>query len=111
MGLFLNKKSDGSYRRTWYATIFRQGAKTTQALRTPLRGTIPVDENGRFSLQLTGDAAFEKSKAAVQAEFVGILATAKEMKAEERNSPGYAESEAYRKTTGKVFETSLASRI
>lgn len=111
MGLFLNKKSDGSYRRIWYATIFRQGTKTTQALRTPLRGTIPVDENGRFSLQLMGDAAFEKSKAAAQAEFDGILATAKEMKAEERNSPGYAEREAYRKTTGKVFEVPVIAEL
>lgn len=111
MGLFLNKKPDGNYRRIWYATIFRQGTKTTQALKTPLRGKIPVDENGRFSLQLTGDAAFEKSKAAAQAEFDDILATAKEMKAEERNSPGYAEREAYRKTTGKVFEIPLIAEL
>lgn len=111
MGLFLNKNANGDYRRTWYATIFRQGKKTTQALRTPLHGKIPVDANGRFSLQLTGDTAFEKSKAAAQAEFDAILSTAKEMKAEERKSPGYAEREAYRKTTGKVFEIPLIAEL
>ena len=104
MGIFLNKNKDGTYRRTWYATIFRNGKKTTQALRTPLRGRIPVDGNGRFSLAFKGDNAFESSKASAKAELQSILDTAKTMKAEERLSPGYAEREAYRKTVGKEFE-------
>lgn len=104
MGLFLNRGNDGLYRRTWFATIFRNGKKTTQVLKTPLRGTIPVDSKGRFSLLLTGDEAFEKSRNAAQAEFDAIMNAAKEMKAEERNSPGYAEREAYHKTTGKAFD-------
>jgi len=37
-------------------------------LKTPLRGKIPLDEYGRFSLNLTGDASFEESKAAAKAE-------------------------------------------
>lgn len=104
MGIFLNKNKDGTYRRTWYATIFRNGKKTTQALRTPLRGRIPVDGNGRFSLAFKGDNAFESSKASAKTELQSILDTAKIMKAEERLSPGYAEREAYRKTVGKEFE-------
>lgn len=114
MGLKLNKDENGEYRRTWYATFCERGVHMNRKLNTPLRGKIPLDEAGRFSLDLTGDAAFEKSKEAAKAELQTILNKAKEMKAEERNSPGYAEREAYRKTTGKTFEilrvTDLAVR-
>ena len=104
MGIFLNKNKDGTYRRTWYATVFRNGRKTTQPLRTPLCGRIPVDADGKFSLALRGSRVFEASKAAAQQEFQAILDAAKVVKAEERNSPGYAMREAYRLTTGKEFE-------
>ncbi|MBQ2625011.1 MAG: site-specific integrase [Kiritimatiellae bacterium] len=106
MGLKLMKDNHGEYRRIWYATMHVNGTArlTSRRLKTPLRGKIPLDENGRFSLNLTGDAAFEKSKAAATAELKAVLDTAREMKAEERNSPGYAESEAYRKLMGRSIE-------
>lgn len=104
MGLKLNKDGNGEYRRTWYAILFEHGKQTSRKLKTPLKGKIPLDADGRYSLELTGDAAFEKSKAAAKAELQAILDKAKEMKAEERNSPGYTEREAFRKTTGKAFE-------
>ena len=63
MGLILLKDRDGGYRRTWYAIMSINGKRTSRALKTPLRGRIPTDEAGRFSLSLPGDAAFEKSKA------------------------------------------------
>lgn len=103
MGLKLTKDPNGAYRRTWYAILFEHGKQTSRKLNTPLRGKIPLDADGHFSLDLTGDAAFEKSREAAKAELQAILDKAKEMKAEERNSPGYAEREAYRKTTGKTF--------
>ena len=106
MGLKLMKNNHGEYRRNWYATMHVNGTArlTSRRLKTPLRGKIPLDENGRFSLNLTGDDAFEKSKAAATAELKAVLDTARKMKAEERNSPGYVESEAYRKLMGKPFE-------
>lgn len=68
MGLILLKDRSGGYRRTWYATMSINGKRTSRALKTPLRGKIPTDEMGAFSLALTGDAAFEKSKADALAE-------------------------------------------
>ena len=104
MGLKLTKDPSGEYRRTWYAIIFEHGKQTSRRLKTPLRGKIPLDDSGRFSLDLKGDTAFEKSKEAAKAELQEIIDTAKQMKAEERKSPGYAEREAYRKIVGKDFE-------
>ena len=106
MGLKLLKDNHGEYRRIWYATMHVNGTArlTSRRLKTPLRGKIPLDENGHFSLNLTGDAAFEKSKAAATTELKAVLDTAREMKAEERNSPGYVESEAYRKLMGRAIE-------
>ena len=68
MGLILLKDRDGGYRRTWYAIMSINGKRTSRALKTPLRGRIPTDDAGRFSLALAGDAAFEKSKADALAE-------------------------------------------
>jgi len=68
MGLILLKDRNGTYRRTWYAVQSINGKRTSRALKTPLRGKIPTDEIGRFSLALAGDAAFEKSKADALAE-------------------------------------------
>lgn len=68
MGLILLKDRNGEYRKTWYAAIIVNGKRTSRALKTPLRGKIPLDEYGRFSLNLTGDASFEASKAAAKAE-------------------------------------------
>jgi len=106
MGIKLMKDNHGAYRRIWYATMHVNGTArlTSRRLKTPLRGKIPLDENGRFSLNLEGDIAFEKSKVAAMAEWKSILDTAHKMKAEERTLPGYAECEAYRKLTGKAIE-------
>lgn len=68
MGLILLKGRDGGYLRAWYAIMSINGKRTSRALKTPLRGRIPTDGEGRFSLALTGDAAFEKSKADALAE-------------------------------------------
>lgn len=68
MGLILLKDRGGAYRRTWYAVQSINGKRTSRALKTPLRGVIPTDSEGRFSLALAGDAAFEKSKADALAE-------------------------------------------
>ena len=83
MGLKLMKNNHGEYRRNWYATMHVNGTArlTSHRLKTPLRGKIPLDENGRFSLNLTGDDVFEKSKAAATAELKAVLDTARKMKA------------------------------
>ena len=84
MGLKLVKDNHGEYRRIWYATMHVNGTTrlTSRRLKTPLRGKIPLDADGRFSLNLTGDEAFEKSKAAAAAEWKAILDTARKMKAD-----------------------------
>lgn len=63
MGLLLLKDRDGSYRRTWYAALDINGKRTSRSLKLPVRGTIPLDETGTFSLSLQGDKRFEASKA------------------------------------------------
>ena len=68
MGLILQRDAHGKYRRTWYAVMSINGKRTTRALKTPLRGRIPLDETGRFSLATKGDAAFEESKNAAAKE-------------------------------------------
>lgn len=104
MGLKLTKGSDGKYRRTWYATISEGGRHTNRKLATPLRGKIPLDEAGRFSLTLVGDDAFEASKEEARKELQEIIDAAKRTKAEERNAPGYTERQVYRKLKGEEFE-------
>ena len=84
MGLLLLKDRNGGYRRTWYATMSINGKRTSRALKTPLRGTIPTDSTGRFSLSLTGDAAFEQSKSAAMAELDTENRSRKESKADAR---------------------------
>lgn len=68
MGLILLRDRDGRYRRTWYAIMSINGKRTSRALKTPLRGKIPTDVAGKFSLALAGDLAFEKSKTDALAE-------------------------------------------
>lgn len=104
MGLILNKGTDGEYRRTWYAIISENGRHTSRKLATPLRGKIPLDPAGRYSLSLVGDPAFEASKAEARKELQDIIDTAKRTKAEERNAPGYTERQVYRKLKGEKFE-------
>ena len=104
MGLYLTRRRDGKYRRVWYAKISEGGKLTGHRLKTPLKGRIPLDDTGHFSLSLTGDPAFEKSKATALAELQTFLAKAREMLAEERNSPGYIEREVFRKTRGRKYE-------
>jgi len=104
MGLYLNRDKSGNYRRAWYCKIYEGGRMTGRRLKTPLRGRIPLDASGSFSLDLAGDARFEKSKAEAKAELAAIIDKAREMSAEERNAPGYIEREVYRKTTGRKFE-------
>ena len=86
MGLLLLKDRDGGYRRTWYATMSINGKRTSRALKTPLRGKIPTDGAGRFSLALTGDAAFEQSKADALAELAGENRSRRESKASARKN-------------------------
>ena len=105
MGLKLQRDADGAYRRTWYATICSNGAHTNRKLKTPLRGKIPLDKDGRFSLTLTGDELFEESKAAAKAELQEIISKAKAEKVEEINSPGHIERQVYRKLIGEDFQT------
>ena len=68
MGLKLLKGRNGKYRRAWYAVMSINGKRTTRCLKTPLRGRIPLDESGTFSLDAQGDEAFEASKAAAREE-------------------------------------------
>lgn len=104
MGLQLKRGDDGQYRRTWYAIYSELGKHVNRKLKTPLRGEIPTDAAGRFSLSLTGDATFEASKAAARAELREILEKAREAKAEERDDPGYTERQVYRKLKGRTFD-------
>ena len=53
------------------------GKRTTRALKTPLRGRIPLDDTGRFSLSAKGDTAFEESKQAAAKELHTVNRTRK----------------------------------
>ena len=86
MGLILLKDRAGGYRRTWYAIMSINGKRTSRALKTPLRGVIPTDGDGRFSLALAGDAAFEQSKADALAELDTENRSRKESKANARKN-------------------------
>ena len=86
MGLILLKDRAGGYRRTWYAIMSINGKRTSRALKTPLRGVIPTDGDGRFSLALAGDAAFEQSKADALAELDAENRSRKESKANARKN-------------------------
>ena len=73
MGLVLNKDRDGKYRRVWYAIVCGDGTHWSEKLKTPLRGKIPLDDSGRFSIKLKGDDAFEASKAKALEELAAII--------------------------------------
>ena len=74
MGLVLNKdRRSGKYRRTWYAIVCGDGTHWSEKLKTPLRGRIPLDESGRFSIKLKGDEQFEASKAKALEELAAII--------------------------------------
>ena len=77
MGLILQRDAHGEYRRTWYAVMSINGKRTTRALKTPLRGRIPLDDTGRFSLSAKGDTAFEESKQAAAKELHTVNRTRK----------------------------------
>lgn len=104
MGLILIREKDGGYRRAWYATISAGGKRTTMKLAAPLKGRIPLDETGRFSLGLVGDQAFENSKAAARSELEKFLVQAREAKTVERESPGELERRIVAKATGRRFK-------
>ena len=80
MGLVLNKDRDGKYRRTWYAIVCGDGTHWSEKLKTPLRGKIPLDESGRFSIKLKGDDAFEASKAKALEELAALIEDKKDGK-------------------------------
>ena len=80
MGLVLNKDRDGKYRRVWYAIVCGDGTHWSEKLKTPLRGKIPLDESGRFSIKLKGDDAFEASKARALEELAAIIEDKKDGK-------------------------------
>ena len=86
MGLMLLKDRYGDFRRTWYATMSINGKRTSRALKTPLRGKIPTNAAGRFSLALMGDAVFEKSKADALAELAAENRSRKEGGADARRN-------------------------
>lgn len=93
MGLKLIRDVGGTYRRTWYATMRIEGKLTSRVLHIPVRGKIPVDASGRFSLRIRGDDAFEKSKAAAMTALSHILDSCKD-------DPAHLEKIAYNKATG-----------
>lgn len=86
MGLVLLKDKDGAYRRTWYAVMSINGKRTSRVLKTPLRGRIPLDESGRYSLDLQGDEAFEKSKEAARCEMLDEKAERREIDEKSRKN-------------------------
>lgn len=101
MGLKLIRNADGEYRRMWYATICHHGKHVSTSTGVSVRGRIPLAD-GKFSLQLTGDAAFEKSRAEALERLQKILDTSRE-------DADIIERKAYRKRTGhKLVDTPLA---
>ncbi len=72
MGLRIERYRDGTTRPTWWARYSEKGKRHDVDLRVPIAGTIPRDENGKIALTVTGDAAFERSRAAALRAFAQL---------------------------------------
>lgn len=113
-GLKIMRGANGEPRETWYARFTRNGQKVNVNLRVPIRGTVPVDANGQFDVNGTGDVAFVKSRAAA-------LSALEKMKAAAKTTGDAAEVKAartaaiaadyYRARTGKTIKTPLISEL
>lgn len=110
MGLKIMKKADGTMRGTWYARFTRNGQKVNVNLKVPIRGKVPVctDIEGRecFDVNGTGDAAFERSRAAAAAALEEMQRAAKttgETDAVKRAKTADMEKRYYRARTGKAI--------
>ncbi len=77
MGLKIMTDGRGGYRDTWYARFTRNGQKVNVPLRVPIRGTLPLDADGRIDLAGEGDAAFERSRRAALAALAKMQTAAK----------------------------------
>ena len=77
MGLKIMRGKDGAPRGTWYGRFSRAGQKVNINLGVPIRGKVPVDADGNFDVNGTGDAAFAKSRAAALAALADLKAAAK----------------------------------
>ena len=99
MGLKIMRDPNGAPRKTWWARMMKAGRRETINLNIPIDGQIPVDQYGRYTLKLKGDAAFEKSKKAALKAFLEMSNRAKNAE----NETALIRA-AYKVTTGRKMK-------
>lgn len=92
MGLKILPGNDGRPRPMWYARFNRNGKQMNINLNVPIRGEIPTDDKGRFSLRLKGSPAFERSRQAALKAFAEIQHNANRRIAANRDLKAEAEA-------------------
>ena len=97
MGLKLHKNAKGDWIRTWYADLWIDRRATCRSLGIPVEGNIPDYPNGNFSITVTGDTAFERSRKRAQKALNEILR-------KKEDDPAHIAKLAYNKATGRELE-------
>lgn len=94
MGLKIQKDANGEIRPTWWARLSVRGNIREFNLKVPIKGEVPVDEDGHVTLRKQGDAAFEKSRNAA-------LAAYEKMRKEKQANPAEVQERIYKMRTGE----------
>lgn len=97
MGLRLQQDNNGTIRPNWWGRICVKGKRHDTDLKVPIEGTIPRDADGRISLTLKGDAAFEKSRKAAHKAL-------ERWRKESQHDPAELQRKAYKARTGDSLE-------
>lgn len=108
-GLKILMGADGKPRsKFWYTRFTRCGEKVDVSLAVPIRGKPPKGADGRIDLSGTGDAAFEKSRAAALAALEGMRKAARttgKTKAVKDAETADLVNRFHRARTGKAIES------
>ena len=97
MGLKIHKNNKGEWMRTWYADLWIDHRATCRSLKIEVEGKIPDYPNGNFSVNVKGDAAFERSRVRAQKALDEILR-------KKEDDPAHIAKLAYTRATGKELE-------
>lgn len=74
MAIKILKNKDGSFRRTWYGRLTRNGRKVDVKLDAgPIRGEIPTTPDGQWDRAAQGDQDFERSRAEAEKAFEALV--------------------------------------
>jgi len=92
MGLKIMQGENGEPRRFWYARFNRNGKQMNVNLNVPIRGEVPVDSQGRFTIKIQGSPEFERSRQAALKAFAEVQRRADRKIASNRDKKAVAEA-------------------